>query len=200
MTIHSAHPFAGGDREAERQFRGRLGGRVSLWTSGTLDAGGLDVSRALHLDEQVRRAELDAHAITPEAGGRRPVGLTVTSMIAVPGPQWRLVGAIDPDSDLGERLAPGDLLVVSLLSWRHRVLADVFAGLAPAPGGGFRAAEFEQTDWGPRLSSADTWAGARVETIQPEGWSTLVTAVTEHVQAGTDDEALHHVRGDYRTF
>lgn len=36
MTIHSEHPFAApeGDRDAARRLRGRLGGQVSLWTSG----------------------------------------------------------------------------------------------------------------------------------------------------------------------
>lgn len=34
MTIHSDHPFADAVRDPGRQFRGRLGGRVSLWTSG----------------------------------------------------------------------------------------------------------------------------------------------------------------------
>ncbi len=34
MTIHSSHPFAVTQPDAGRQFRGRLGGRVSLWTTG----------------------------------------------------------------------------------------------------------------------------------------------------------------------
>lgn len=34
MTIHSRHPFADLSPDPGRQFRGRLGGRVSLWTAG----------------------------------------------------------------------------------------------------------------------------------------------------------------------
>ena len=34
VTIHSSHPFANPTREPGRRFRGRLGGRVSLWTAG----------------------------------------------------------------------------------------------------------------------------------------------------------------------
>mgnify|MGYP000899722455 FL=1 len=34
VTIHSSHPFADPTREPGRRFRGRLGGRVSLWTAG----------------------------------------------------------------------------------------------------------------------------------------------------------------------
>ena len=35
MTIHSAHPFDDGSREAARQLRARLGGRVTAFTAGT---------------------------------------------------------------------------------------------------------------------------------------------------------------------
>lgn len=34
MTIHSGHPFADAMRDPGRRFRSRLGGRVSLWTTG----------------------------------------------------------------------------------------------------------------------------------------------------------------------
>ncbi len=192
MTIHSEHPFADAQRRAERQFRGRLGGRVSLWTTGDLDSGGPDLARVLSLDAQVRTAERADHPVRV-----RPVGLAVTSMIAVDGPQWHLVAAIDPDSDLGERLTVGSGAVVSLLSWPHRGLAEVFAGLAPSPGGPFRAAEFEQTPWGPRLIDAPTWAGVRVVQLAELGWSVLVTAVVDEAWAGTDESPLHHVRGAY---
>jgi flavin reductase (DIM6/NTAB) family NADH-FMN oxidoreductase RutF len=47
MTIHSSHPFASAP-DPVRRFRGRIGGAVSLWTSG--DAGtraGLTVSSVM---------------------------------------------------------------------------------------------------------------------------------------------------------
>ena len=34
MTIHTSHPFADPDPDPARRLRGRLGGAVSLWTSG----------------------------------------------------------------------------------------------------------------------------------------------------------------------
>ena len=34
MTIHDEHPFLDPEPDPVRRFRGRLGGRVSLWTSG----------------------------------------------------------------------------------------------------------------------------------------------------------------------
>jgi flavin reductase (DIM6/NTAB) family NADH-FMN oxidoreductase RutF len=50
VSIHPEHPFAEPDSERDpvRRFRGRLGGRVTLWTSGTgADRAGLTVSSVL---------------------------------------------------------------------------------------------------------------------------------------------------------
>ncbi len=35
MTIHSTHPFADPEPDPVRRFRGRLGGAVTLWTTGS---------------------------------------------------------------------------------------------------------------------------------------------------------------------
>jgi hypothetical protein len=87
--------------------------------------------------------------------------------------------------------------VVSVLSWDDRDLADAFGGTAPAPGGAFRQAEFVPTPWGPRLASATTWAGVRLESSTEVGWSILVTCVLEEVSVG-DDDPLVHRRGRYQ--
>jgi flavin reductase (DIM6/NTAB) family NADH-FMN oxidoreductase RutF len=125
-----------------------------------------------------------------------PAGLTVTSLVVAAGEQPRLLALLDPDADLTETLLETGRGVVQLLGWDHRDLAEMFAGTAPAPGGMFRQAVFEQTDWGPHLSSAATWAGVRLEAEQTVGWSTLVTTVVEHVEVG-DDPPLQHRRGRY---
>lgn len=45
MTIHSTHPFADADPDPARRFRGRVGGAVTLWTSGDeADRAGLTVT------------------------------------------------------------------------------------------------------------------------------------------------------------
>lgn len=125
-------------------------------------------------------------------------GLTVTSFLVAAGDEARVLGLLDPDADLTEALLTSGRGVVQLLSWSHRDLAEMFAGTAPAPGGMFRHAEFEQTAWGPRLSSATSWVGVRVEARQTVGWSRLVTSVIEHVEVGLDDdEPLRHHRGRY---
>ena len=85
--------------------------------------------------------------------------------------------------------------MLHLLGWEQRRLADMFAGVAPAPGGGFAQAEFEETEWGPRLAVAHTWAGLRVEQSREVGWSEEVTCVLEYVEVGTDEEPLVARRG-----
>jgi flavin reductase (DIM6/NTAB) family NADH-FMN oxidoreductase RutF len=165
VTIHTEHPFLDPEPDQLRRFRGRVGGTVSLWTSGD---------------------------------GPDRAGLTVTSFLVAAGEDGRVLGLLDPDAALTERLRETGRAVVQLLGWEHRDLAEVFAGTSPAPGGMFRQAEFEPTEWGPRLTTARTWAGVRLESEQALGWSTLVTAVVEQVQVGDDDEPLQHRRGRYR--
>jgi flavin reductase (DIM6/NTAB) family NADH-FMN oxidoreductase RutF len=132
--------------------------------------------------------------------GEERAGLTVTSFVVAAGEQGRILGLLDPDSDLTERLLQTGRAVVQLLGWDDRDLAETFAGTAPAPGGRFRQAEFLGTDWGPRLASAGTWAGVRLESEQEVGWSTLVTTVVEHLELAPDDggpDPLRHHRGRY---
>ena len=126
-------------------------------------------------------------------------GLTVTSFLVAGGEEARVLALLDPDADLTETLLGTSRAVVQLLGWGDRDQADMFAGQAPAPGGAFRQAEFVTTPWGPRLASARTWAGVRVEGTQGVGWSTLVTTVVEQVEVGDDEDAepLRHRRGRY---
>ncbi|HKX68014.1 MAG TPA: flavin reductase family protein [Intrasporangium sp.] len=143
--------------------------------------------------------------------GRERAGLTVTSMLVAAGDPARVVVLLHPDADLLERVEETSAAVVSLLTWRHRELADVFAGRFPAPGGPFRVGEWEQTQWGPRLVSAPSWLGVRADarSRRDVGWSVLLEAVVEHVELGegapdagdagdTESSApLFHRRGRY---
>ena len=121
----------------------------------------------------------------------------MTSFLVAAGEPARVLALLDPDADLAETLLATGAGVVQLLGWEHRDLAEMFAGTAPAPGGTFRHASFEQTDWGPRLATAPSWAGVRLEGTSEVGWSTLVTTVVEHLEVGDDDEPLWHRRGRF---
>jgi flavin reductase (DIM6/NTAB) family NADH-FMN oxidoreductase RutF len=130
------------------------------------------------------------------AGGR--AGLTVTSFLVAAGEEARVLALLDPDAALTETLLATGRGVVALLAWEHRDLAEMFAGTAPAPGGAFAQAEFEQTAWGPRLATARTWAGVRLEQAAEVGWSQLVTTVVEHLELDEGgDEPLRHRRGRF---
>jgi len=131
------------------------------------------------------------------ADERGRAGLTVTSVMLAAGEPARLLALLDPDSDLAETLQRSGRAVVSLLTWEHRGLADAFAGVAPAPGGPFRMAGFEDTGWGPRLVADGSWAGVALESTATVGWSSLVTCVVERVEIGADESALVHRRGRY---
>jgi flavin reductase (DIM6/NTAB) family NADH-FMN oxidoreductase RutF len=124
-------------------------------------------------------------------------GLTVTSLMVANGEPARLLLLVDPDSDLADVVGRTGRAVVQLLSWPHRDLAEAFAGTAPAPGGPFRTAAFEDTDWGPRLADASTWAGVSLESAVEVGWSTLLTCVVEDLTVGDDESPLVHRRGRY---
>lgn len=165
MTIHSTNPFAADDPDPARRLRGRLGGAVTLWTSGS------DADRA---------------------------GLTVGSLMIALGPRPVALALVDPDSDLLMALRATGRAVVHWLGWQDRELADVFAGVFPAPGGPFRTTEWEQTSYGPRMRTAQTFAEVALDTERDVGWSTELTVGLERIVLGVDVSALEHRRGRYR--
>ena len=130
--------------------------------------------------------------------GSSRAGLTVSSLMVAHGDPARLLALVDPDSDFATAVSDAGAAVVHLLEWEHRDLADAFAGVAPAPGGVFGMAAWRQTEWGPVLEDAPTWAGVRLAGEPREvGWSLLLDAVLEHVEIGEGDEPLVHRRGRY---
>lgn len=131
--------------------------------------------------------------------GTRRSGLTVSSLMVADGEPAYVLALVDPDSDLWEQLLRERVAVVQLLTWEHRSVADVFAGVAPSPGGQFRSAEFSQTPWGPLLQGATTWVGVRLSEAEPVevGWSVLAQARVEHVEIGVETSPLVHRRGRY---
>ncbi len=174
MTIHSEHPFADppGDRSPLRRFRGRLVSPVSVWTA---------------------------------LGGGHRAGWTVSSFLVADGEPGEVLGIVDEDSDLGELLRHPEAetaVVVNLLGWAQRGLADAFAGQAPAPGGVFKLGEWTESAWGPVLVGAAGWIGARLGAGPPghAGWGLLVRATVEHVELPDVDAdgLLSHVHGRYR--
>lgn len=122
------------------------------------------------------------------------VGLTVSSLMLALGEPARVVGLIDPDSDLALGLEERGTVTALMPSDQH--LAQVFAGLAPSPGGIFRAADFQASPWGPVVAQR-SWLGVAWEGSRMLGWSMELTGVIEHVHL-VEGSVLTHTRGRYR--
>jgi flavin reductase (DIM6/NTAB) family NADH-FMN oxidoreductase RutF len=130
--------------------------------------------------------------------GADRAGLTVSStVVAEPS---SLIGLLGPDTDLWERLEATGTAVVHVLTWEHRVVADVFAGLHPSPGGMFRTGEWTDGEYGPVLAGAPAYALVRLREARPLGWSLLVeTEVADVVlPEGASADGLVYLRGRYR--
>lgn len=135
--------------------------------------------------------------LTAGAGADR-AGLTVSSLMVAHGDPAHVLALLDPDSDLASAIGATGAAVVQLLEWRHRDLADAFAGTAPAPGGPFTLGSWADTDWGPLLDGASAWAGLRfAEPAREVGWSLLVDGVVERIRLGESTRPLVHRRGRY---
>lgn len=122
----------------------------------------------------------------------------MSSVLVANGTPPRLLALLDPLADLTDALLASGRAAVSILGRDQRRLAEIFAGETPAPGGAFSQAGFAETEWGPVPVGCGTWAGVRLEGTTEVGWSSLVTAVIEHliVVEGGDDPLLHY-RGGY---
>ena len=144
------------------------------------------------------RGRMPAPVTVWSAGrGAARQGLTISSILVAGGEPARVLGLVDPDSELWDD--EPDRWVVNVLGTEHRFLADAFAGTAPAPGGPFTLGEWSDGDWGPVLAATAGWMGVRRAETPPRdvGWGLLVEGVVEHVEIG-DAEAMMHLRGRYR--
>jgi flavin reductase (DIM6/NTAB) family NADH-FMN oxidoreductase RutF len=133
---------------------------------------------------------------TALGGDARPAGLTVSSTVVVDGEPGRLLGVIDPESDLYAAVQASGRFAMTVLRASDRRVADIFAGIMPAAGGPFRDG-WVQTAYGPVPVGSPSWAGCRLDATAAVGWGVLVTATVEAVRLGDDDPPLVHYRGRY---
>jgi flavin reductase (DIM6/NTAB) family NADH-FMN oxidoreductase RutF len=124
-------------------------------------------------------------------------GLTVSSMMVVPGDPWRVTGLVNVDSDLADVLEETGRAAVTLLEGPDEEISDTFSGALPSLGGPFRRGDWVNSAWGPRLEGR-TWAGIQIEEIRMLGWLNQVTGALREVGVTDDPAPLHHIRGRYR--
>ena len=133
MTIHAGHPFADPDpeRDPARRLRGRLGGAVSLWTTGAgPDRAGLTVSSLMVAHGEPARvmALLDPDAELVDA--LRTTGTAVVQLLS-----WEHRDLAEAFAGLAP--APGGVFRLGDLDG-HRVgsAAGRYDGLGRGPAGG----------------------------------------------------------------
>ncbi|MGC5331538.1 flavin reductase family protein [Micromonospora sp. DT62] len=127
-----------------------------------------------------------------------PAGLTVSSTLVAEGEPDRLLGLVDPESDLWAAVESAGRFAVAPLGPAHRQLADRFAGLFPSPGGLFATGAWTDTPYGPVPADAGGWAGCRLDSAREYGWGLLVEATIEAVELTGETDPLLHYRGRYR--
>jgi len=107
--------------------------------------------------------------------------------------------AVGPNSDLYDIAARTGKFIVHLCQPGQSGIADVFAGIRPSPGGLFAGLDVEDTEFGPSIRVMPGRAYCTDATIEPIGWSGLLTGTIESVAFGDNPEPLIHYRGNYRS-
>lgn len=130
--------------------------------------------------------------------GAGRAGLTVSSVLVVDGDPGRVIGVLDPESELFAAIEGTGRFAATRLDPDDQQLADRFAGLLPAPGGPFATGAWTATGYGPVPGDGPrTWAGCVLDTVRPVGFGMLVEALVERIAFGVSDAALAHFRGRY---
>lgn len=144
------------------------------------------------------RGRLAAPVTVLTAGTTSPTGLTASSVLVVEGEPPLMLALVGMGSDFLDAATESGTFVAHVLDGAAGPLADVFAGLRPAPGGMFADHETEETDWGPRLVAMADWAGCRLEETRPVGDQALVLGSIQHLVVSELTDPLVYFRGSYR--
>lgn len=134
---------------------------------------------------------------TSGAGGAR-TGLTISSAVIAEGRPSLVLGLMNDTSDLFEAIQENGRFVVHVLEESHKVLADVFAGLRPSPGGMFSSLDTHESEWGPVLSDVPNRAFCRHTGSIEAGYQRLVQGAAERIELDDLERPLVYFRGRYR--
>jgi flavin reductase (DIM6/NTAB) family NADH-FMN oxidoreductase RutF len=131
----------------------------------------------------------------PETGR---TGLTVSSLVVIEGDPALVHLVVGPTADLWDTAAETGRFIVHICRQDDNKLADVFAGLAPSPGGMFINAAIEQTEWGPALTDLRDRAYCSFETAHETGWSGVIVGRIDRVAVSDLADPMVHYRSAYR--
>jgi flavin reductase (DIM6/NTAB) family NADH-FMN oxidoreductase RutF len=135
--------------------------------------------------------------VTAGAGATR-TGLTVSSLLVIEGDPALVQLVVGPTADLWDRAASDGRFVIHVCRYEDMTLADVFAGLAPSPGGTFAKVSSEQTEWGPVLTDLPDRAYCTFVSAEEAGWSGLVSGRIDRVEVSDLLDPMVHYRSAYR--
>lgn len=135
--------------------------------------------------------------LTAESNDIR-AGLTVSSFFVVEGDEALTAALVGTGTDFVDAAEASGTFVAHILTEDCHSLADIFAGIRPAPGGMFRGLDVETTDWGPRLSAVSNWAGCRLVERRPLGDQSLLVGAIEDLAVSDLSDPLVYFRGTYR--
>ena len=138
-------------------------------------------------------------SIVTAGSGTSRTGLTVSSLLVVEGDPAVVYLLVGPTTDLWSTVVATGRFVVHLCRFEHRRLADVFAGLAPSPGGLFAGSAARESAWGPELIELRDRLYCGFSSREETGWSGLIVGTVDEVQVSDQADPLVHYRGRYRT-
>ena len=138
-------------------------------------------------------------SVWTSADGAARDGWTISSMLVADGEPSELVALVNEDASWWDLFRRTGLACVNVLATGQAMVSEVFARMAPSPGGPFRTGEWTQTPYGPRLVGGAAWAGVRLIDPEPKhsGWGLLVRARIESLELTEGGVALLHRGGRY---
>ena len=122
----------------------------------------------------------------------------MSSIVVAEGEPPRLYFLIGTTTDLFIAMEETGRFVVHVCESRHRVLADVFAGLRPSPGGLFSGVPVEASPWGPVLSDFSTRAFCDYQGGVEESFSFVAAGTIAELELADITDPLLYFRGQYR--
>lgn len=139
-------------------------------------------------------------SIWTSGSGDRRDGWTISSMLVANGAPAELIALVDEDCDWWDVFRETGRATVNVLGPAQGGVSDVFARVAPSPGGPFQTGEWEESSYGPRLRGAAAWAGVSLADDDPgrAGWGLLVRVAVDWIEIDGGVAALEYRAGRYR--
>jgi flavin reductase (DIM6/NTAB) family NADH-FMN oxidoreductase RutF len=145
------------------------------------------------------RGRLAAAVTVVTAGAESErTGLTVSSLIVIEGEPGQVRLVAGPTTDLWSLVAETGRFIVHICRYEHYRLAEVFAGLAPSPGGLFATVATTDTGWGPGLDDLADRLYCTFVSREEAGWAGLIVGVVDRVEVSDLTDPLIHFRSGYR--